>query len=246
MGSFIETSHAETTAALTAIRTLTGDELLAARIGRELANRRQPVAGWLTGLDRARIGVDAWFMTRDLGDGDNYLFGVTLPSGHSLSALVYVDHNMGTVVQDAFVDSQPLSELSDVMVQAVSDIDQTMTLVDAAGARAVMDEAIEHGAMLFPPLESDTWPVCRPIVEWMLRMLPAGGVVPDRREWTDSDRRVLGDAFFASSFAHGLDDRDDRDLLDSVLWFGTVHGPGDPSRWSPVNVEMRLSDWFPR
>ena len=244
--SFMETSYAETTAALTAIRALTGDELLAARIGRELATRRQPLPDWLTGLDRAQIQPDVWFMTHVLGDGDDYLLGVTLTSGHSLSALVYVDHNMGTVVKDAFIVPQPLGELSDVMAQTISDVDQTMSLVDPALARAVIEESIEHGALLFPPLESDSWPMCRPIVEWMLRMLPAGGVVPERREWTDGDRQALAEAFFGSPFAYGLDDRDNRDLLDSVLWFGTDYGPGDPLRWSPVNVEMLLSDWFPR
>jgi hypothetical protein len=29
-------------------------------------------------------------------------------------------------------------------------------------------KAIEHGARMLPPLESDSWPICRPIVEWML------------------------------------------------------------------------------
>ena len=244
--SLIEMSYAETTAALTGIRALTGDELLAARIGRELATRRQPLPDWLTGLTQARAQPEVWFMTHVLGDGDDYLLGVTLPSGHSLSALVYIDHNMGAVVKDAFVVPQPLHELSDVMAQTISDVDQTMTLVDAAEARAVMEEAIEHSARLFPPLESDSWPMCRPIVEWMLRMLPHGGVLPDRQEWTDADRWVIADAFFGSRFADGLDDRDNRDLLDSVLWFGTDYGPGDPLRWSPVDVEMLLSDWFPR
>lgn len=246
VASFIEMSFAETTGALTAIRAFTGDELLAARIGRELATRRQPLPDWLTGLDRARIEPDVWFMTHVLGDGDDYLLGVTLPSGHSFSALVYVDHNLGTVVKDAFIVPQPLGELSDVMAQTISDVDQTLSLVDPALARAVIEESIEHGALLFPPLESDSWPMCRPIVEWMVRMLPAGGVVPERREWTDGDRQVIADAFFGSPFAIGLDERDSRDLIDGVLWFGTDYGPGDPLRWSPVSVEIILSDWFPR
>lgn len=244
--SFIGTSYAETTAALTAIHALTADEVLAARIGRELAVRRQPLPEWLSGLDRARIQADVWFMTHVLGDGDDYLLGVTLPSGHSLSALVYVDHNLGSVVKDAFIVPQQISEVSEVMAQSISDIDQTMTLVDAAEARAVVEVAINHGALLFPPLESDTWPMCRPIVEWMLRMLPAGGLIPERRQWTEADRYALADAFFGSPFAGGLDDPDNRDLLDSVLWFGADYGPGDPLRWSPVSVEILLSDWFPR
>ena len=244
--SLIGTSFAETTAALTAIRALSGDELLAARIGRELATRRHPLPDWLAGLNQARIEPEVWFVTHVLGDGDDYLVGVTLPSGHSLSALVYIDHNMGTVVKDAFIVPQPLGELTGVMAQTMSDVDQTMSLVDPALARAAIEKSIEHGARTFPPLESDSWPMCRPIVEWMLRMLPAGGVVPQRREWTDGERNALAATFFGSPFAAGLDDRDNHDLLDRVLWFGIDYGPGDPLRWSPVNVEILLSDWFPR
>lgn len=244
--SFLGTSYAETTAALVAIRALIDDELVSARISRELETRRQPVPEWLRAMDRAVVEHDVWFMTHVLGDGDDYLVGVALPSGQSLSALVYVDHNMGTVVKDAFIVPRPLSELSEVMANAISDVDQTMTLVDPARARAVIDDAIEHGARVYPPLESDTWPMCRPIVEWMLRLLPGGGTLPTRREWSDRERQELADAFFSSHYAAGLDDTDHRDLLDSVLWFGTDYGPGDPLRWSPVNVEILLSDWFPR
>jgi hypothetical protein len=95
--SFIGTPYAETTAALTALRTLGTDEVLGTRIGRELSTRRHPLPDWLTGLDQARIEPDVWFMTHVLGDGDDYLIGVMLPSGHAVSALVYVDHNLGTV-----------------------------------------------------------------------------------------------------------------------------------------------------
>jgi hypothetical protein len=244
--SFIGTSYAETTAALTAIRVLIDDEVMTARIGRELVSRRQPLPDWLSGLVDARVEDVVWFMTHVLGDGDDYLVGVQLPSGHSLSALVYVDHNMGTVVKDAFIVPQPLSELSALMAETISDVDQSLTLADTTVCRAVMQEAIAHGALIYPPLESESWPMCRPLVEWMLRLLPPGGSVPERREWSDSERGALADAFFGSPFGVGLADDDHRDLLDNVLWFGTDYGPGDPLRWSPVNVEIVLTDWFPR
>jgi hypothetical protein len=58
--------------------------------------------------------------------------------------------------------------------------------------------------------------------------------------------RKLTDRFFASVYAAGLDDADHRALLESILWFGTDYGPGDPLRWSPVAVEILLVDWIPR
>jgi hypothetical protein len=244
--SFVGTPYAETTAALTAIKALTADEVLAARIGRELEARRHPMPEWLKVLDQARLDPDVWFMTHVLGDGDDYLLGVMLPTGDGLSALVYVDHNMGSVVKDAFVVPEPLEDLAIKMGTLIEDPDQSLTRTDTATARAAVEAAIDSGSHLYPPLTSDSWPMCRPLVEWMLRMLPAGGVAPEWREWSREETAAVAADFFASPFGAALDDDDGRSLLESVLWFCTDYAPGDPWRWSPVTVEMLMTDWFPR
>jgi len=182
-------------------------------------------------------------MTHVLGDGDDYVIGVTLPSGHALSVLVYVDHNLGTVVKDAFVIPEPLEDLAITMGTLIEDPDQVLTRTDPAGARAAVEAAIDSGAQLYPPLTSDSWPMCRPLVEWML---PTGGAPPDWREWTEQEQAEVAEAFFASPYGTPLDREDERGLLESVLWLGTSYAPGDPLRWSPVSVEMLLADRFPR
>ena len=244
--SFVGTPYAETTAVLTVIQALTADELLAARIGRELATRRHPMPEWLGGLERTRIDPDVWFLTHVQGDGDDYLVGVTLPSGDALSALIYVDHNLGTVVKDAFVIPEPLEDLALKVGTTIDHPDQSLTRTDPATARAVVEGAIEHGSRMYPPITSDDWPMCRPLVEWMLRMLPSGGVAPEPHEWTEAETAAIAHEFFASPFGASLDRPDERGLLESVLWFGTGYATCDPYRWSPVTVEMLLDDWFPR
>jgi hypothetical protein len=244
--SFMGTSSAETAAALTAIRALVPDEVMAARIGRELESRRQPMPDCLTGLAQAQVEPDVWFLTHVLGDGDDYLFGVTLPSGHRLSALLYVDHNLGRVVKDAFVVPGPLEDLALKVGTTMDDPDQSLTRTDPASARAVVEAAIEHGSRLYPPLSSESWPMCRPLVEWMLRQLPSGGSAPERKEWSEEETATIAADFFASRFGVPLDHEDERSLLGSVLWFGTAYATCDPFRWSPVTVELLLDDWFPR
>ncbi len=244
--SFVGTSHAETTAALTAISALIPDEVLAARINRELETRRHPVPDWLRRLGEARLVPEVWFMTHVLGDGDDYLLGVTLPSGEPLSALVYVDHNLGTVVKDAFLVPEPLEDLAIKMGTLIDDPDQSLTRTDPATARAVMEAAMESGSMLYPPLTSESWPMCRPLVEWMVRMLPSGGVAPEPEEWSPEQTAAVVDEFFLSSFGAPMDAEDERSLLESVVWFSTGYVSGDPWRWSPVTVEILLADWFPR
>jgi hypothetical protein len=51
--------------------------------------------------------------------------------------------------------------------------------------------------------------------------------------------------FFSSDFARGRH-QEDRELFGQLLWFGCDYGPGDPLRWSPVAVEIVLTDWLPR
>ncbi|SHU31438.1 Uncharacterised protein [Mycobacteroides abscessus subsp. abscessus] len=243
--SLVGTSFAQTTAALIVIRELVPDQVIAARIGGELSSRHQPMPDWLGVLENTRADPEVWFLTHVLGDGDDFFFGATLPDGRQLTALVYVDHNMGTVVKDAFVIPEPISVVR-ARLQPSIEAGQTLSPFHPADARAIVEKAIDQGSRLFPPLESDSWPMCRPLVEWLVRMQPAGGVVPERHEWTDEERAAIADDFFASRFATGMDTADARGLLDLVLWFATDWGPGDPYRWSPVNVEILLVDWAPR
>lgn len=244
--SFIGTPYAETTAVLTVMRSLVSDEVMKARINRELANRRHPMPLWVSGLEDVVAEPEVFFLTHVLKDGDDYLFGVTLPTGQPLSALVYIDYNMGTIVKDAFVVPEPLEDLVIRLGSILEDADQSLTRTDPAIGRAEVENAISNAAMFWPPVESDSWPMCRPLVEWMLRQLPAGGQAQEFPEWSDQQMAAIADDFFASPFGHPLDHEDERALMNNLLWFATSYTGGDPYRWSNVRVEMLLEDWFPR
>ena len=180
-----------------------------------------------------------------LGDGDSVLLGARLP-GHELTAVIYIDHNLGTVVKDAFPAPSPISEVAARMREAADDPDVRFGDISLADARARVAEAIEVGAIMFPPLESETWPASRPLTEWLVRLLPEGGAGYVRPTWSEARKKKLAKRFFGSEFGKPFDDDDQRDLLDQFLWFGTDYGPGDPLRWSPVAVEILLADWIPR
>ena len=102
---------------------------------------------------------------------------------------MYVDNNVGGLVKDAFLIAQPVSVVTDKM-REIADPDTTLEPVDAADARAVMEEAIRIGEITIPPFETDTWPMCRPLVRWLVGKLPAGGVV-HREEWSDDEQATL-------------------------------------------------------
>ena len=244
--TFFDVEAVETSALLAAVAGLAGDDVLTHRVRREIADRRHVLPRWLLAMDEAEPLEGAFELRHVLGDGENVMLGIRLPGGHELSAVVYIDHNLGTLVKDAYVVPGRLSKLADLMRSTADDPDTTLTALDPADARARITPAIELAAITFPPLATDTWPACRPLVEWAVGLLPAGGTGYVRPEWTDADRQELAEDFFASPFGAGVDDADHRGLLDSLLWFGTDYGPGDPLRWSPVAVEILLVDWIPR
>jgi hypothetical protein len=244
--TFLEVDLVETSALLAAIAALSDDDVLRRRVHREIAARGHALPRWLLDLhDSCVTGVVG--MGDVLGDGDNVMIEVGLPGGGALSVVVYIDHNLGTLVKDAFVVSEPLgTPIEQMQSVAGPDPDTTIADLDPAQARARITEAAELAAITFPPLESDTWPACRPLVEWALRLLPEGGTGYQRPVWDDEALDELSERFFGSRFGAGLDDADHRGLLGSLLWFGTDYGPGDPLRWSPVAVEILLADWIPR
>jgi Domain of unknown function (DUF6398) len=242
--SFAEVVLPETTALLAALAELGPDELIRARARRALTTRADPLPDWLARLGEASV-YHAVESTHVLGDGDNVLLGVRLP-GHELTAVIYIDHNLGTVVKDAFPAPSPISDVVGRLQEASDDPDISYRDLGLADARARVAQAIEMGVVMFPPFETETWPASRPLTEWVLRLLPEGGTGYVRPAWSEAAKKKLAKRFFGSEFGRALDDADHRDLLDQFLWFGTDYGPGDPLRWSPVAVEILLADWIPR
>ena len=144
------------------------------RIRRELAERGDRLPEWLARLGEAEV-YRAQEMVHVLGDGDNVHVAVRFAGGAELTAVVYIDHNMGTLVKDAFVVPESLAASRGCIRAKVDDPDTVWRELDLADARVRITEAIERGAMTVPPFETDTWPVCRPIVEWLTRQMPEGG-----------------------------------------------------------------------
>jgi hypothetical protein len=247
--SFVEAGVGETEALALAVAALHPDELLARRLKDRIQVRgsvlRHPPA-WLGAIDRIEV-TDVAEMVETLGDGDNVMVAWRWPDGSAATAVVYIDHNMGTVVKDAFVIPEPFDVLTRTY-HRVGLKDQEIRPIDPATARARVTEAIIVGERMVPPFETDSWPMCRPLLEWVLRTLPTGGEGHLRPEWSERQREKLLAEFIASPFAQavGLAPAVIRNLADSLVWFGCDYGPGDPLRWSPVSVEIVLSDWYPR
>lgn len=243
--SFAHVDIGETTAALHALVALTPDELLATRLRKELAVRRQPMPEWLRDLAGVEL-TRVMRVSHVQGDGDDYMLGLRIPSGHELSLMVYVDHNMGQIVKDAVGAPRPFDDMLDTMAELIEDPDAELVDEDPARVRAVVTQAVDNAAATYPPYETDSWPHYRPIVEWVCRLLPEGGTVPSPREWAEEEREGLIAEFFASDHGKWIDGPEAHEWAHDFIEYGNGWGSGDPLVWSPVRVEMLLLDWIPR
>jgi hypothetical protein len=220
-------------------------ELDGRALRRAVAERSHRMPDWLRRLDEVEV-TTATEMVHVLGDGDNVIVGLRIPPHHELSVVAYIDHNLGRVAKDAFVVPAPVDQLVADMKRMADDPDTEWRDARLADARARIADAVEHGAMTWPPFETDTWPACRPLVEWMLRLMPSGGSAGEPREWTDDETSRLIDAFLSSPDGARHRSRAGREMVDALVWYGTGYGKCDPLRWSPVSVEIVLTDWVPR
>ncbi|WP_026357107.1 DUF6398 domain-containing protein [Mycobacterium sp. 141] len=242
---FIDVDTPETTALLAAIGALSGDDVLRARIRRVLATRPDTGPDWLIRLADTSA-YRAVRMGHVLGDGDNIMLGVRLAGTYELTFIVYVDHNLGRLVKDAYVVPESIADMIAEYRSIADEPEMVWEELSLADARAWLDDAIETAAITVPPMETESWPACRPLIEWITRGLAEGGSGYQRPQWDSGELSTLTSRFFASRWGCELDDADHRDLLESLLWYGTDYGPGDPLRWSAVQVEILLVDWLPR
>ncbi len=237
--SFLEIDLAPTTAALHVLAVLTEDDLLARRITAVLHERSQPMPRWLRDLGSVVV-TGALTCTHPLGDGANQAVGLRLADGGELTALLYVDSILGAVAKDGFMMPASLESVRSRFEE--TDPDVLVHDADPAETRGAIERAVAAGRMLHPPLESDTWPLSRPLVDWATRLLPPPQEAP--REWDQGRTDALAARFLASR--HGSGHAGDRGLLDGLLWLGTGYHSGDPLQWSPIRVEALLLDMVPR
>jgi hypothetical protein len=242
--SFEATDLAATTACLHVIAALTRDELLSARIRRTLGTRQHRLPAWVTRVSEVRV-QRVVEMRHVLRDGENYFLDVRLPDGFRMTAVVYVDNNLGQVVKDAYTLDRPLDDVLD-LARRESDDDTSIEEVDPGHARARIDSALAIEAITFPPMRSESWPACRPLVRWLVDTLPGGTTLPEPEPPSDKELDAIVERFVHSPYGRGFDDPDHRYLLGVVVDFGSMYDIGDPLRWSPVNIELLLVDRVPR
>jgi hypothetical protein len=221
----------ETTALLAVMaELLVDDSIPRRRCQQALADRDEHLPKWIAALPKVDV-YRAVRRSRELGDVDELFIGMRLEGGHELTVGVLVDHIEFSSIADAAVLAAPIdTALTDL---AESDSDTYVTDLSLADARVWIENALARPTFAN---ETETWPLCRALVRWLVERLPEGGEhrspVMDWRRATE-----LCNGFFATDSAAPFTDASHRELL--LELFET--GSGDPSRWSVARVKQALA-----
>lgn len=239
--TWAEVERAETTALLRAAAVLGDRAKLRSAAAAASASRSHRLPAWVDGLSEARVArvVEVGHV---LGDGEALLLDVQVPGSVGVTVDVYVDHNIGTFVKDAFVVPETLDVVLERMADLLTEPGTTTADISLADTKAKLTDALVNplsNGFLFDD-DDRTWPRSRPVVEWIVRGLPSGGTGYVHHSWTATELHDLVEAFFASPWGRALRDRDRRRLLELVVELAAEDD--DPMRWSPVRVEVLAAE----
>lgn len=259
--SFITIDIAETTSALHVFATLVEDELLAARIRRALATRRQPVHPAIERFGEVDV-TDAYLIIEPSGACDDLVLAARWPDGTEATLIVFVDHRVGGAVTDLIMSLDGNDVTHDRLQQSTAEEGLRVTTVKVADAAATLRLAMEIFVEEQPTTESDSWPAALPFLEFILDRTPAGGEVVgsadewpefkphddggewDEDDWDEKEEAELAHDFLESDEGVDPDDDLDHDLAHVVVRFATSL-MGDPLSWSPPVAEMAMTIGLP-
>lgn len=237
VAAFIELHVPETTALLAIFgELLVDDDLLRARVRQAVDARGDSLPGWIADLAQTTVRR-AVRMTHVLGDGDELLLAVRLADGQEMTCAVYIDHLMMSEVKDAFFVPESIDAVLVVAESSNTDPDTSFVDLDLADARATVQKALEQPLSLLPVQESDSWPGCHALVQWLIPLMPEGGSTVDVSQWDSRCTAEFHQQFFASLVGMPFNDFEHRELLALCIEEGT----GDPFRWSSARLRQLLN-----
>jgi len=196
---------------------------------------------WLGALGRARF-VGSWRTQEPFGDGDMVVLVLEHDGDPPHAVGVLIDHNLGSMAKDVLVadDAVMLRSTWESAVPGVTTRDMS-----AQEAADVLAHGLAVEDMYLDSPATDDLRSFRPLLRTYLKALPRPRPI-ERPTLDERDRDRLAEEFAASDEARGLAHAVVDDIAWRIIDFGCDYSDGDPLRWSPVVVEMFMTDWLPR
>lgn len=229
----------ECSAGALAMATLAGDRGLLREVRRDAADRGFLLPRWLVAMRRAEPVARAVELTTLFRSVDELVVGVTLPGGQCLTALVRIDNEVGFRSVDGGVSDRPLEA---VVASRVDDRHPDLSVGDIApaDARARLTHALRDPDLDALSGRSTPWCQVRPLVRWLVSVLPDGGDATVHRVGDDIDLDDVVARFLASPWGRPWIGGSLPELVEAVLGNGLGNGLGDPLLWAPHHVSRLL------
>jgi uncharacterized protein (DUF2267 family) len=154
-----------------ALAGLIADDTLRRSLRAALDGAEADIPGWLAELDHAQL--EHTTVVRDLYDDDEWLLGgIHLADGSRFAFRVEIDHNADSAVANAMAMPTAVHEVVERLRSAASADEVAIVEVTPTDFWARYTEAVALADTMDEPPRTDTWPSCRPLIEWALRQAP--------------------------------------------------------------------------
>ena len=213
-----------------------------------LAGRGVPEPPWARQLRHAEPVAAELMYDEAFDDGVSVFVEFAPPDGERHTLGIYIDHNLGGLVKDAFL-AGPLDEVrSELSSRAHNGVSLALRKLDPAEARARIEAALYMLDHTYDAPVDDDVRALRGLIDGRVRRLPDGSeLAEDYEEMAVEERARLLAEFLASPEGHRWrGDEDAEDVVETAIWFGADYNHGGPLRWSVVVVEIFMTGWLPR
>ena len=237
------------TVALASIAELDGGEL--GVLAAEKLASSTPVAGvpgWIEQIGESEVVRAAVVSEAVFDDARTVLLESRHPDGETMAVGVLIDRNFGGLAKDVLL-AESIEQVTAAMggYSTGDEAELELEQVEPAVAAGLIRAAIARTDMTWdPPVDDDFW-FGRALA--LLRADQAPGAVepPEPTELSSGERDRMRDEFLASPEGREFaPDGDEAWVASLAIDFCAGYTDGDPLRWSPVVVELFMTDWIPR
>jgi hypothetical protein len=237
------------TVALASIATLDDGEL--GVLAGELLAGVTPLAGaprWVEQIGESQIIGAAVMSEAVFDDARTVLLESRHPDGETMAVGVLIDRNLGGLAKDVLV-AESIGQVAGAMGRYATGEKAQLQLeqIEPGVAAGMIRAAIARTDMTWdPPVDEDFWPG-RALALLRADQTPGAVQPPEPSELPAAERNRLRDEFLTSFEGRGFAPEGEEAWVASLaIDFCAGYTDGDPLRWSPVVVELFMSDWIPR
>jgi hypothetical protein len=237
------------TVALASIAELDDGELgvLAAKL---LAGSTPPdgVPRWIEQIGESEVVGAAVMSDAVFDDARTVLLESRHPDGETMAVGVLIDRNLGGLAKDVLL-AESIEQVAGAigLYSTREDAELELVQIEPGVAAGMVRAAIARTDMTWdPPVNDDFWSG-RALALLRADQTPGAVEPPAPTELSSEERDRLRDEFLASPEGREFAaDGDEAWVASLAIDFCAGYTDGDPLRWSPVVVELFMTDWVPR